>query len=162
SEPGVIAFYSASDIPGVNSYIAAPNIFALQNEELFCSGEVKYYDQPIGVIVAECESIAHKAASLVKVEYTNVRKPVIDIKEAKKDPDKYAVFATLPAVQTGPNTTKVIIGEDTVYSQYPFTMETFACVSYPTEEGIRMVATTQWLDMVQQATSRALKMEENR
>lgn len=161
-EPGVIAFYSAADIPGVNSFIPAPNIINLQNEELFCNGEVKYYNQPIGVIVAECQAIATLAAQLVKVEYANVRKPVIDIKEAKKDPKRNSLFVTNPATAAGADVTKVIIAEDTIYSQYAFTMETLACVTYPTEEGIKMHAATQWMDLVQQATSRVLKLEENR
>ncbi|XP_052737986.1 uncharacterized protein LOC112054963 isoform X1 [Bicyclus anynana] len=162
SEPGVIAFYSAADIPGVNSYIPAPNIFNLTDEELFCNGEVKYYDQPVGVIVAECESIAKKAANLVHIEYSNIRKPVIDIKINKYDPNKYTVFSIHPATEVGPDTTKVIKGEDTIYSQYAFTMETLACVAYPTEEGIKLISTTQWMDLVQQAVARVLMIDENR
>ncbi|CAH2260610.1 jg18282 [Pararge aegeria aegeria] len=162
SEPGVIAFYSAADIPGVNSFIPAPNIYNLRDEELFCNGEVKYYDQPIGVIVAECQSIANKAATLVHVEYSNVRNPLIDVKINKYVPNKFTEFMKYPATEVGNDTTKIIIAEDTIYSQYPFTMETLACVAYPTEEGIKMVAATQWMDLVQQATSRVLKINENR
>ncbi|XP_045773784.1 xanthine dehydrogenase-like [Maniola jurtina] len=162
SEPGVVAFYSAADIPGVNSFIPAPNLYNTQNEELFCDGTVKYYDQPIGVIVAECESIAKKAAELVYVEYANVKKPVIDIKISKNDPAKYSEYLRYQATDIGTDTTKVIIADDTIYSQYPFTMETLSCVAYPTEEGMKLIAATQWMDLVQQAISRALNIDENR
>ncbi|XP_069360142.1 uncharacterized protein [Maniola hyperantus] len=162
SEPGVVAFYSAADIPGVNSFIPAPNKFNLRNEELFCNGTVKYYDQPIGVIVAECESIARKAAELVHVEYANVRKPIIDIKINKNDPTKYSEFVRYQATDRGTDITKVINADDTIYSQYAFTMETLACVAYPTEEGIKLVSSTQWMDLVQQAAARVLNVDENR
>ncbi|CAH2233051.1 jg18400 [Pararge aegeria aegeria] len=161
SEPGVIAFYSAADIPGVNSFIPAPNKFNLRDEELFCNGEVKYYDQPVGVIVAECESIAKKAATLVHIEYANVRKPVLDIKINKNDPNKYSEFVRYQATEVGSDTTRIIIADDTIYSQYAFTMETLTCVAYPTEEGIKMISATQWMDLVQQATSRVLQLDEN-
>lgn len=162
SEPGVVAFYSAADIPGVNSFIPPPNQYNLQNEELFCNGEVKYYDQPIGVIVAECESIAKKAATLVKIEYENVRKPILDIKISKNDPSKYSEYVRFQATNVGSDTRRIIVADDTIYSQYAFTMETLACVAYPTEEGIKMVAATQWMELIQQATARALQLDDNK
>lgn len=51
-------------------------------EELFCSGTVKYYDQPVGFIVADDPKIAEIAASKVKVYYSYPQeKPLITIQE---------------------------------------------------------------------------------
>nr|XP_034832955.1 xanthine dehydrogenase-like [Maniola hyperantus] len=162
SVPGVVAFYSAADIPGVNSYIPAPNNFNTVDEELFCNGEVKYYDQPLGVIVAESQAIAAKAATLVHVEYINIRKPVIDLQKAKNDPTRVKVFSSIEATSRGTDVTKVIKGSNTVYGQYHFPMETMAAVVHPTEEGLKIYATTQWTDLTQQATSRVLKLDQSR
>ena len=46
--PGVVAFYSASDIPGSN---VSGEVF--HDEEVLATSEVKYVGQPIGIIVAK-------------------------------------------------------------------------------------------------------------
>ncbi len=52
--PGVVAYYGASDIPGVNSVTGqietGPGVI---NEEIFSSGAIYYCGQPIGMIVAD-------------------------------------------------------------------------------------------------------------
>lgn len=61
-----MAFYSASDIPGVNSFVA----YFPTSEEVFCSDTVKYYNQPVGIVVAEDQLTAEKGAELVNITYT--------------------------------------------------------------------------------------------
>ncbi|XP_045773781.1 xanthine dehydrogenase 1-like [Maniola jurtina] len=160
-EHGVIAFYSASDIPGANSYTPAINLFNTTNEELLCNGEVKYFNQPLGIIVAESQKIAEKAATLVHVTYSNVRKPVIDIKVSKNDPSKVTLFNTQVAKRTGTEVTNVIKGDNTIYAQYHFTMETLVCVTHPIEEGLRIHSATQWLDAVHTMAQRVLKLNQS-
>ncbi|XP_041981596.1 xanthine dehydrogenase/oxidase-like [Aricia agestis] len=163
--PGVIAFYSAADIPGINSFIPVnPKYIVLvqRDEELLCDGNVKYFNQPLGIIVAETEKLAEIASKLVHVTYTDVKKPVLDIKIAKRDPARNTLTLNIPATRVGPNVNRIITGERTIYSQYHFCMETLACVSHPTEEGIKVYATTQWIDGIQGMTSRALKMDTGR
>jgi CO/xanthine dehydrogenase Mo-binding subunit len=41
----------------------------IEIEEIFCGSRVRFYDQPIGVIVAESSQIANRAAEHVKVSY---------------------------------------------------------------------------------------------
>ena len=161
-EPGVVAFYTASDIPGPNSFINPVNIFFPLNEEILCDKEVKYYNQPLGIIVAESQKIAEKGASLVKVTYSNMKRPVVDLKVNKNDPSKVTVLQAIPATRTGADVEKVIKGENTIYGQYNFCMETLVCVTHPTEEGLKVYAATQYMDTVHQVVSRMLKLDQNR
>lgn len=67
---GVVAFYSAKDIPGSNNFMASLNLIrVVEAEELFCNGEVKYYGQPVGMIVSESFAIANYATQFVKILY---------------------------------------------------------------------------------------------
>ncbi|KAJ0176326.1 hypothetical protein K1T71_008500 [Dendrolimus kikuchii] len=160
--PGVIAFYTAKDIPGINSF--TPNNYLLYTsyEEILCSGKVKYYNQPIGVIVGESQEIANKAAEMVQVTYITVEHPVTDVREAMKDPTRNKLYIAAPATLPGPDVTKVIKGEFYRTSQYHFTMETIVCVAFPTEEGLKVQAATQWVTGVQMMISEALKIDANR
>ncbi|CAH0726812.1 unnamed protein product, partial [Brenthis ino] len=161
-ECGVIAFYTASDIPGVNSFVL-PNGSSFKNdEELLCNGEVKFYNQPLGIIVAETYEIAEKAANLVHVTYCNVREPIIDIKKAKNDPNRIQLVQSFKPTRTGTDIIKIITGETAIYSQYHFCMETLVCVTDITEEGLKIYAATQWASLIHGATARALNINQNR
>lgn len=161
-EKGVVAFYSAKDVPGLNSFSPVDDLFFLKNEEIFCSGEVQYYNQPVGVIVAETQHIADRAANLVDVTYSNVKKPVIDVKEAVKDPNRLSLYTSVTATNKGTDVSKVIKGSMTIYQQYPFCMETLCSVSIPSEDGLEVHAATQLSMGVQVAISRALNMPLNK
>lgn len=99
---------------------------------------------------------------MVKIIYSDVRKPIVDIKIAKRDPRRVFLFATMPATEAGKEVVKIIKGENTIYGQYPFTMETLVCVTKPTEEGLEVNAATQWLDIVHEMVSRVLNIKQNR
>ncbi|EFN85872.1 Xanthine dehydrogenase/oxidase [Harpegnathos saltator] len=83
---GVIAFYSAKDVPGKNLCIAAASqeIMLSQDEILFAEKDVLYAGQPIGVIVAETHNLANEAAKLVEVKYSDSlkKKPIVSIDDA--------------------------------------------------------------------------------
>ncbi|XP_047533953.1 xanthine dehydrogenase 1-like isoform X2 [Vanessa atalanta] len=162
SEPGVIAFYSVSDIPGQNTFTPPLSIFYTKDEVLLCDGEVKFFNQPIGIIVAESQKLAEKAATLVNVQYSNVVAPEIDIRESITDPAKVTLAGSFEATKVGTDVSKIIKGENTIYGQYNFTMETLVCVTLPTEEGLLVYAASQFIDMVQRTVSRVLNLEQNR
>ncbi|XP_047997895.1 indole-3-acetaldehyde oxidase-like isoform X2 [Leguminivora glycinivorella] len=163
---GVVAFYSADDIPGVNGF--TPGLFPkidylyLTKEELFCSGDVKYHGHVIGVVVAETRSIAEYAAKLVHVTYKNVTKPVLDVREAIKFPDRKKKAGEQDGTSAGGNLFKLIKGKQAIFEQQHFCMETLVSVAKPTEEGLEVHCTTQHMDLVQMMISRALKMQENK
>lgn len=157
-EPGVIAFYTAKDIPGTNSFTPSGDLLSPKIEELLCNGKVKYYNQPIAIVVAKTRQIADRAAKLVKVKYSNVKKPLLDVKEAKYYANRNTIYSNVPQTDKGNDIVKVINGSNTIYAQYHFCMETLVCVTEPTEEGIRVYSATQWMDGVQVTTSRALNI----
>ncbi|XP_046968170.1 aldehyde oxidase 1-like [Vanessa cardui] len=162
SQHGVIAFYSVADIPGQNTFTPPLSIFFPKHEELLCDGEVKFYNQPIGIIVAESQKLAEKAATMVKVKYSNVAAPEIDIRESIKNPAKVTLAGSFEATKVGTDVFKIIKGENTIYGQYNFTMETLVCVTVPTEEGLMVYAASQFIDMVQRTISRVLNLEQNK
>ena len=158
----MIAFYSARDIPGLNSFTPADDPVYSINEEVFCSGQVKYYSQPLGLIVADTQNNADKATLLVNVKYAQVEKPVIDINIAKKDPKRNTLFREIKATARGQDAVKVIKGENTIKGQYHFSIETLVSVTKPTEEGLAVYATAQWTAAMQVLISRALKMDQSK
>lgn len=129
---------------------------------MLCSGEVKYFNQPFGIIVAETRPIAEKAAKMVTAQYSNVRKPVIDIKIAKKDTKRNKLYTSVDAKTRGNDVAKEIKQEFVSHGQYHFCMETLVCVTKPVEEGLEVYSSTQWIDGVQLMISRALKMDSSR
>lgn len=82
--PGVVAYYDYKSIPGRNEIIPLADNYPVV-EELFCSGTVKYYDQPIGIVVAKSFLLARQGASKVKV-YFNIpkEKPLLTVQQVLK------------------------------------------------------------------------------
>ncbi|KAL4715716.1 hypothetical protein ACJJTC_006295 [Scirpophaga incertulas] len=160
-QPGVIAFYSAKDIPGLNSFTPSDALFYSANEEVLCSGIVKHYNQPLGVIVAESRYLADKAANMVRVTYKNVKSPVIDIRNAMKDKSRLEQFIAIPATEKGNKIDRVLKGSDAIYHQYHFSMETLVTISVPGEQGLEVYTSSQWLEGVQIMIARALNMDLN-
>jgi xanthine dehydrogenase molybdopterin-binding subunit B len=56
--------------------------------QLFCSGDIKHAGQPFGLVVANSQQLANQAALKVKAEYSNLRKPLTDMREAIASGDK--------------------------------------------------------------------------
>lgn len=69
----MVAFYSAKNIPGINNFMPL-ELGSVEVEEIFCSGEVKFHSQPIGLIVAESFELANRATAMVDVCYEGIRK----------------------------------------------------------------------------------------
>lgn len=129
---------------------------------MFASEEIKYFNQPIGVIVAEKKHIADEVAKMVVATYKNVKKPVIDVKISKNDSDRATLFQKIDATDKGEDVDKVITANYTVRGQSHFPMETMVCIALPTEEGLKVYTTTQWLDLAQSMIARALNIDQNR
>ncbi|CAG4961688.1 unnamed protein product [Colias eurytheme] len=166
-EPGVIALLTAKDIPGVNSF-AFPGI-PLQEveEEILAENEIKFYGQPIAILVAESENLAVLMADKVKVTYKDVPKslPVLTIDEAKKDPDRYKAGERddekIIPKGSGSDVRKVIKGKYEIGAQYHYYIEPISCVVIPVDKGLEVYSTAQWIDLVQICVARCLSMKES-
>ena len=155
--------YTANDIPGVNSF-GFPGIQLQTEEEEILATKIKFYGQPIAVVVAKTEKLAEKVAKKVKVTYKNVSTatPVLTIDEAKKDSQRYV--SGTPSIEPdgrGDNVTKVIKGVFDMDSQYHYYLEPISCVVVPVDKTLEVYDSTQWMDLTQIAVARSLGIKES-
>ncbi|KAF7271078.1 hypothetical protein GWI33_016038 [Rhynchophorus ferrugineus] len=156
--PGVVAFFSAADIPGENN-IGVRKCDQLVIEELFCKDKVLYYSQPVGILVANSHDQACRAEKLVKI-YTNAptSKPLLTIRDVLKNNkmDRVTHQTSFVPKTKGNDVKKVIKGEMNIKGQYHFHMENQNCSVIPTEDGLTVYAATQWMDHIQGVISQVL------
>lgn len=89
--------------------------------------------------------------------------PTIYDVEAAKATDRYIDSSnSRMASSYGVNTTKTIKGRFEVAGQYHYTMETQTAVCVPTEDGMDVYASTQWIDFTQVAISECLNIPANK
>ncbi|XP_046559709.1 xanthine dehydrogenase-like isoform X1 [Haliotis rubra] len=163
--PGALKYISASDIPkgGSNSF-RQPGAGV---EEIFCSGQVLYSGQPVGIIVAVDQLSADTAASMVKVTYKNVQPPIITMEDAiqKKSvfPNVAQEFKVGDAAAAIASSDKQISGRIKMGHQYHFHMETQVSICYPAEDGtgVSLLSSTQWTDLEQLIVAKALNIPES-
>ncbi|KAK7099380.1 uncharacterized protein [Littorina saxatilis] len=148
---GVQKFITASDIPagGKNSFTSHSQ--GMKTEELLCSGQVLYAGQPLGIIVAADPQTALKAASMVKVAYSNVQKPVTDLNEAIQlksfFPDPPDPSTAGDAAKAIASSARRVTGSIQMGTQAHFHMETQASRCVPNDDGgLDVQCTTQWID----------------
>ncbi|KAL0109815.1 hypothetical protein PUN28_013466 [Cardiocondyla obscurior] len=164
---GVVAFFTAKDVPGKNLCISAASqlLMLMFDELLFAEKDVLCAGQPIGVIAAETHNLANEAAKLVEVKYVDVlkKKPVITIEDAllTKDETRLLQTVNVPAQRKGKNVKQTIKGVFRCGSQYHYTMETQTCVCVPAEDGMDVYPTSQWLDLTQVAIANCLGVKNN-
>ncbi|XP_055686273.1 uncharacterized protein LOC129791793 [Lutzomyia longipalpis] len=163
--PGVVAFFSAKDIPGLNSFVSMKCPFTTANEEIFTSDIVAFHGQPVGMIVADTLSLAHTAVKLVKIIYEKPEKrellPTLrDVIEAKAW-HRISSQLNVKPKKEGMQGSHKISGRFDIGSQYHYTMEPQTTVCVPTEDGMDVYSATQWMDMTQIAIAECLKVPEN-
>ncbi len=76
--PGVVRILTAKDIPGRNI-----NPLVLDDQVFLAETEVRYWGEPIALVVAETSEAAYAAAELVKADITPMT-PVLSIRDALK------------------------------------------------------------------------------
>ncbi|KAG5676997.1 hypothetical protein PVAND_006788 [Polypedilum vanderplanki] len=167
---GVIAFFSAKDIPGINNFMPLCfDGFNYDVEEIFCSGKLLYHGQPVGIILAESFDLAYKARNFVKVEYSYEKEdepiyPTIrEVYKAKAsdrliDIPKYFIQAE----KCGTDRKHKIKGHfEMASTQYHHYMETQQCVCIPSEDGMDIYSSSQWTDTAHVAVAEMLKVPQN-
>ncbi|XP_075976749.1 xanthine dehydrogenase-like [Anticarsia gemmatalis] len=164
--PGVLAFYTAKDIPGDNSFTPVNCTLLNFHEEILCTKEVKFYGDPAGIIVATREKIANKAAKLVKINYESIAKskPLLTTEDVLKSSEKdkrITMNRTMKPEEVGNDVKYVVNGEFKLESQHHFYMEPQTCVVRPTEDGLEVISSTQWLDLTNVAIAQSLNVPAN-
>ncbi|XP_072372292.1 xanthine dehydrogenase-like isoform X2 [Scyliorhinus torazame] len=154
--PGAAAVLKAKDIPGSNTFVPPPN----EVEEILSSGPVLYAGQPIALCVADSVHHALQMVGEVTVSYKDRKPPIVTLDEAI---NKKSFFPSpgkelLVGDPTGAisNSPCKIEGEVRAGEQYHFHMETQICRCVPTEDGLDLQASSQWLDFAQQAVAGAV------
>ena len=183
-----MAFYSAKDIPGKNNFMPLGLLFVSVEEEIFCSNQVKFNGQPVGVIVADSINLASYAADFVEIIYedqgTRYFKDYDIFKLKLNFLEKQSI--TLPTLKEVLNSTndesnRIFVNESfgnaeendklnlkhkisghlELGGQYHFHLETQTCIAVPTEDGLDVFSSTQWIEPTQVAIAECLKMPNN-
>jgi xanthine dehydrogenase large subunit len=84
SAPGVVAVFTARDIPGVND--CGPIV---HDDPIFADGKVEYLGQPVFVVVADTHDHARRAARLAKINYDELP-AILTVREAR-DAESYVL-----------------------------------------------------------------------
>lgn len=159
--PGVVAYITARDIPGRNTFYSGGG-----TDPVFVEEQVNYAGQAIGLVVAKDRETAVRAAKLVTVEYEEIEKPTLTIDEAvKQGREELAVnfmtgkreAQTLGDIEEGfkkaKNTLKGGLHQG---SQFHLTMEAIAARVVPIEDGYDVFSTTQWPTQTQSTVAEVL------
>ncbi|XP_076288597.1 xanthine dehydrogenase rosy isoform X2 [Lasioglossum baleicum] len=163
SMEGVVAFYSAKDIPEKQRYHGT----VFHDEEIFISEEVTSQGQPIGAIVALNQSIAQKAARMVGVEYENIEPTIISIEDAIK---YHSFFPECPkrlsignAEEAFSKSAHILEGEIRMGGQEHFYLETHAALAIPREEDeLEVFCSTQNPTEIQKYVAHCLNVNINK
>ncbi|KAJ3622741.1 hypothetical protein MTP99_019023 [Tenebrio molitor] len=161
----VVAFFSKDDIPGDNNFTPLGIALITAKEEIFCSGRVLYYEQPVGILVGKSEKAVMEASKLVAITYEapNVE-PLLTVRQILKSgqTDRITEAGTIKPKRKGNDVKHVVKGTFDIYHQYHFHMELQCCNVVPTEDGLDVYPSSQWLDLTQLGISRMLKLPNNR
>ncbi len=157
--PGVVAVFTAADIPGVND--CGPIV---HDDPILADGLAQYIGQPIFVVVAENYDQARRAARKAKVDYTEL--PAILTPEQAHEQQSYVI----PAMQCiqGDASTKLeqsprrIEGEFNVGGQEQFYLEGQVSYAIPKEDGcIHLYCSTQHPTEMQHVVAHSLNLDSN-
>lgn len=136
--------------------------------QIFVTDHVRYAGAAVGLIVAETREIALKAVEKVKVSYDSIKKPILTIAEAlaKAEEENTMEEVFLPKkgesiVKATGNSKHKVKGEMEILAQYHFQMETQTTFCIPIEDGMKVFAATQWMDLVQATIAGMLQMPNN-
>ena len=158
--PGVFAVLTHSDITGENMIG-----HVIKDEPLFPEHEIMYWHQPLAMVLAEDESLAEHALSLIKLEYEEL-KPVLEIPEADALGQWYIPERKIEcgdpsqALQDSPHT---LCGSSYSGGQEHFYMESQRVRAIPYEnEQILLLCATQSTMEVQEVAAHVLGIPAHR
>uniref|UniRef100_A0A182PHL5 Indole-3-acetaldehyde oxidase n=1 Tax=Anopheles epiroticus TaxID=199890 RepID=A0A182PHL5_9DIPT len=165
--PGVKAFFCAQDIPGFNNFMPLEMGFP-EVEEIFCSGEVQFAGQVVGMICADSFELANAAVAKVRIEYKPAgNKAILPTVQDVVDALDYSRVSDQPYDRHGARYhlakegSNSVSGRFDLRGQYHGPLETQVSLCVPHADSMDVYCATQWLDHVQIAVSQALQVRES-
>ncbi|XP_066603767.1 xanthine dehydrogenase [Prorops nasuta] len=162
AEEGVVAFFSAKDVPDERRWVGP----ILHDEEFFVSETVTSCGQNIGAIVAVDQATAQRAARMVIVEYEDKQPIIVSAEDAIKH---NSFFNGYPKCIRNGDVEKafsesdhILEGECKMGGQEHFYLETHASYAIPKEDEIELFCSTQHPTEVQKLVSFALNIHINK
>ncbi|XP_044734531.1 xanthine dehydrogenase isoform X2 [Chrysoperla carnea] len=145
--PGVHAFFSAKDVTKEQNLVGA--IF--HDEEVFVSKTVTSQGQILGIILGDDQTIAQRAARMVKVEYKELQPVIVTIEDAIKHKSYYPNYGPrLLRKGDVENAFKnqvdhILEGECRMAGQEHFYLETHCALVIPKKEDdeLEVISSTQ-------------------
>lgn len=135
-------------------------------EELFCSGRVQFYAQPVGIIVATSFELAERAADLVRVTASAPKtKGLLTIQDVLKAnaTSRIQSQSTFPAKRKGNDVKHVYKGTVNMGMQYHMHMEVQCCNVVPNEnDTFTVYASSQWPDIGQAGVATLLGLNNSK
>ena len=157
--PGVVAVYTATDIPGVND--CGP---ILHDDPILAEETVQYIGQPIFVVVAKSYLQARRACSKAKINYSEL--PAVLTPQHAKQLDSY-VIPPMECTQ-GDAGAKLLTaprrmqGEFNIGGQEQFYLEGQVSYAIPKEDGcIYLHCSTQHPSEMQHVVAHSLNLNSN-
>ncbi|XP_033150124.1 xanthine dehydrogenase [Drosophila busckii] len=166
---GVVAYLDAKDIPGPNDVAPAtkdPHFFPTE-QQLFATGPIKFYGQPIGMLLATSNSLANRAVELVEVSYKGGAEQVLPSMKhvlaaaASGDRIKHTIKSLISNLDLKEEHEVSSSGQLDMGLQYHYFMEPHTTVVVPFEGGLQVYCATQWMDLTQDIISKMLKLRNN-
>ncbi|MEO1551085.1 MAG: xanthine dehydrogenase molybdopterin binding subunit [Pseudomonadota bacterium] len=154
--PGVVAVFTARDIPGANDVSPAP-----VPEPMLAEGEVFYVGQPLFLVAATSHLAARKAASLAKIDYSPLpARLTIDDAVGQDDallepPLTYARGEVAPALDQAAHR---LSGQIEIGGQEHFYLEGQAAAALPGEGDVTVYSSTQHPSEIQHKVAHALHL----
>lgn len=135
--------------------------------KIFIDKVVNAAGQPLGLVLAENRDAAYAGVKKVKVDYANIQKPVLTIKEALAVAEKDGSLEKLFTPPSKGDESKVqpkhtIKGEVELTGQYHFQMEPHVTICVPKEGSLEVYSATQFMDHVQNAITKMLNIPSSR
>lgn len=159
-QPGVHAFFSAKDLtPQQNEF--GP-IF--HDEEVFISAKVTSQGQILGAIVGDNQSIAQRAARMVKVQYEDILPVIVSIEDAIANNSYFDGFPKsikCGDISKGFEESDIIVeGECRMGGQEHFYLETHAALAIPRDsDELELFSSSQHISEIQKMTAHVLGMQ---
>lgn len=157
--PGVVAVYTADDVPGIND--ASP---VAGDDPVFAEDVVEYVGQPLFVVAAETLVQARAASKLANVEYEELD-ALITVDQAIKAQSFVIPSRTLlrgdpdTALKKAPHT---LTGRFEIGGQDHFYLEGHIALAYPREDGdVHVFSSTQHPTEVQHNVAKFLNIPDH-